>query len=164
MEADLKARLRKIKILLLDVDGVLTDGGLYYSEDGDEMKKFFVRDGLGIKLVQQTGVQVGFITGMQSKLVSRRAKSLKIDEVIQGCMVKEPVVEALIRRKGLAWDQVAYIGDDLIDVGVMRLVGFAAAVKDAAEPTKKVAHYVTKHPGGQGAVREVCDLLMQARQ
>ena len=164
MDAGLKEQLAKIKLLLMDVDGVLTDGGLYYSENGDEMKKFHVRDGLGIKLVQQAGIAVGFVTGMKSSLVARRAKTLGIEEVVQGCTVKEPVVDALIARMGLSWEEVAYIGDDLIDVGVMRQAGFAAAVADAAEATRHAAHHVTSLPGGRGAVREVCDLLLHARQ
>lgn len=162
MEKNLKERLKKIKLLLLDVDGVLTDGGLYYTENGDEMKKFHVRDGLGIKLVQRAGVAVGFVTGMKSKLVAKRALGLKIDEVVQDCMDKRPAVEALIRKRGLAWEHVAFVGDDLIDMPVMRQAGFAASVADAAEETRGVAHYVTELSGGQGAVREVCDLLLEA--
>ena len=163
MDENLKNRLKRIKLLLLDVDGVLTDGGLYYSNSGEQFKKFCVRDGLGIKLVQQAGIEVAFVTGLQSDLVDDRARSLAITEVIQGAMVKAPVVEDLVKRRGLKWPQVAYVGDDLIDVDVMRLVGFAAAVADALPGVKKIAHYTTSLPGGRGAVREICNLLLAAR-
>ncbi|HUX08750.1 MAG TPA: HAD-IIIA family hydrolase [Acidobacteriota bacterium] len=162
MDDELKERLKRIKCLLLDVDGVLTDGGLYYSNSGEQFKKFCVRDGLGIKLIQQAGIEVAFVTGLQSNLVDERARSLGITEVIQGRLVKEPVVEELIKRKGLDWTEVAYVGDDLIDVDVMRLVGFAAAVADAMPGVKNIAHYTTAQPGGRGAVREICDMLLAA--
>jgi 3-deoxy-D-manno-octulosonate 8-phosphate phosphatase (KDO 8-P phosphatase) len=163
MDEELKNRLKRIKLLLLDVDGVLTDGGLYYSNSGEQLKRFCVRDGLGIKLVQQARIEIAFVTGLQSDLVDARARSLGITEVIQGCLVKEPVVEELIKLRDLVWDEVAYVGDDLIDLDVMRRVGFAAAVIDAMPAVKKIAHYVTQLPGGHGAVREVCDMLLAAR-
>ena len=159
----LKERMRRIKLLLLDVDGVLTDGGLYYTEGGEQMKRFCVRDGLGIKLLQQAGIEIAFVTGLKSNMVEQRAASLGIVEVAQGAMVKEPVVEEMLKRRGLKWEQVGYIGDDLIDVPVMRLTGFSVAVADAEALTKKTAHYVTRLPGGRGAVREVCNMILAAR-
>jgi len=163
IDGKLKERLGRIKLLLLDVDGVLTDGGLYYSNGGEHMKKFCVRDGLGIKLVQQADIEVAFVTGLESKLVVERARELGIREARQGCLEKEPAVEEIIKLRGFDWEQVAYVGDDLIDVGVMRRVGFAAAVADAMPGAKAAAHYVTTLPGGKGAVREVCDLILWAR-
>ena len=160
---ELRERMRRLKMLLLDVDGVLTDGGLYYTEGGEQIKRFCVRDGLGIKLLQQAGIEVAFVTGLKSNMVEQRAASLGIVEVAQGAMVKEPVVEAMLKRRGLKWEEVGYIGDDLIDVPVMRLTGFAAAVADAEPLTKKCAHYVTRLPGGRGAVREVCNMILAAR-
>lgn len=162
MDRETEQRLRKIKLLILDVDGVLTDGGLYYSESGEIMKKFHVRDGLGIKLLQRAGVEIAFVTGLQSKLVEDRAHDLGIAEVIQDCMEKEPAVEKLLQRLDLSWEEAAYIGDDMIDVAVMRKVGFAVAVADAAEGARRAAHYVTALPGGKGAVREVADLILEA--
>ena len=163
MDAELRRRLAAIRMLMMDVDGVLTDGGLYYSESGEQMKRFFVRDGLGIKLIQRAGIATAFVTGLKSELVAERARELGVGEVIQDCMDKEPAVEEMLKLRKLAWEEVAYIGDDLIDVQVMRRVGFAAAVADAPEAVTRVAHYVTTLPGGRGAVREVCDMILGSR-
>jgi 3-deoxy-D-manno-octulosonate 8-phosphate phosphatase (KDO 8-P phosphatase) len=163
MDEEIKNRLKRIKLLMLDVDGVLTDGGLYYSNSGEQLKKFCVRDGLGIKLIQKANIEVAFVTGLQSDLVDERARSLGVTEVIQGCLDKEPAVEEMLQRRGLDWEEVAYVGDDLIDIDVMRMVGFAAAVADAMPEVKRISHYVTDLPGGCGAVREVCDMLLATR-
>jgi len=163
VDAELRRRLAAIRILMMDVDGVLTDGGLYYSESGEQMKRFFVRDGLGIKLIQRAGIATAFVTGLKSELVAERARELGVGEVIQDCMDKEPEVKEILKLRKLAWEEVAYVGDDLIDLQVMRSVGFAVAVADAPEAVKKVAHYVTTLPGGRGAVREVCDLILSSR-
>lgn len=160
MNEELISMVSKIKLLMMDVDGVLTDGGLYYANSGERMKKFFVRDGTGIKLLQKAGIEVVFITGLKADLILQRAEDLGVSEVIQDCFQKELAAEDLIARTGLTWEQVAYIGDDLIDLRVMQMVGLAVAVADAVDPIKEVAHLVTALPGGRGAVREVCDLIL----
>lgn len=155
-------RAAKIKLLLLDVDGVLTDGSIIYLPDGVETKAFSTRDGLGIRLLQKAGVEVGIITARTSEVVRRRAENLGIGLLYQGAGAKREVYEKIIADLGLAPEQVAYMGDDWLDLPVMTRVGLAAAVADGAEEVCRVAHYVTKRPGGRGAVREVCDLIVTA--
>lgn len=163
MNEKLKSRIGRIKLVMMDVDGVLTDGGLYYANSGERMKKFFVRDGTGIRLLQKAGIEVVFITGLKADLILQRAEDLGVTEVIQDCFHKEQATQELLERTSLDWDQVAYIGDDLIDLHVMRRVGFAVAVADAVDRIKETAHYITKLPGGRGAVREVCDLILSVQ-
>ncbi len=164
MDSALRGRLRKIRLLAMDVDGVLTDAGMYYSEHGDELKKFNTRDGKGIELLRHAGIRIAFITGENTKLVARRAAKLKVHECCQGAEDKAAVLKELIARHGLALDEVAYIGDDVNDLGVMGLVGFACTVGDGLPANKRAAHYVTEAKGGEGAVREVAALILEARQ
>ena len=154
-------QLAKIRLLLLDVDGVMTDGRIIYDDLGGETKAFDVKDGHGIKLLQRAGIRVGIITGRQSTVVDRRAQELGIDLVYQGAKDKLVPFREVLLKTGLTADQVAYVGDDLPDLPVMRRVGFAVTVADAIEEVKPHVHYVTKHPGGRGAVREICDLLLK---
>lgn len=156
-------RLKDIRLLLLDVDGVLTDGGIIYDGNGLETKVFNVRDGHGIKMLQRCGIKVGIITGRTSVVVDIRAKELGIDLLYQGALKKLAVYDEIRHRTGLSDSQIAYIGDDIIDVPVMRRVAFAAAPSDGLAETRKVAHYVTSCSGGRGAVREVCDLIIKGR-
>lgn len=161
-----KANLERaagIKLLLLDVDGVLTDGSIIYLPDGIETKAFSTRDGLGIRLLQKGGVEVGIITARTSEVVQRRAENLGITILYQGAGSKREVYEKIIAEHGLAPEQVAYMGDDWLDLPVMTRVGLAAAVADAAPEVCEIAHYVTSQPGGRGAVREVCDLIVEAQ-
>lgn len=153
--------LEKIKLLLLDVDGVLTDGRIIYDSAGDETKAFDVKDGHGIKLVQRAGIRVGIITGRESAVVARRAEELGIDLVYQGVKDKRIPFAEILEKLALGPDEVAYVGDDVVDLPVMRLVGFAATVADAVDEVKPYAHMVTKRSGGCGAVREVCDYLLR---
>ena len=153
--------LNKIKLLLLDVDGVMTDGRIIYFNDGGEAKAFDVKDGHGLKLIQRAGIRVGIITGRQSEVVARRAAELGIEIVYQGAKDKlKPFLE-IIKELGLEPFEVAYVGDDVVDLPVMRQVGFSATVADAVDDIKPYVDLVTSRPGGRGAVREVCDLLLK---
>ncbi len=155
-------RMKKIKMLATDVDGVLTDSGMYYSEHGDEIKKFSTRDGMGIVLLQKAGYRVAIVTSEDTKIVERRAAKLKVTDLVQGSRDKVSSVEMLMKRHSLSWDEVAFIGDDVNDLEVMKRVGFAATPADATDQNKAIAHYITEKNGGGGCVREICDMLLSA--
>ena len=157
----MSADLKKIKLLLLDVDGVMTDGRITYDNDGGETKSFDVKDGHGLKLVQRVGIRVGIITGRQSSIVARRAAELGIELVYQGIKDKSLPFREILEKLALLPEEVAYVGDDVVDLPIMRQVGFAATVADAVDDVKPYAHMVTKRCGGRGAVREVCDFLLK---
>ena len=161
---ELTERARNVRLLCIDVDGVLTDAGMYYGPDGEVMKKFNTRDGMGLARVRAAGVAVAIISGEDSAIVHARAAKLQIDDVFSGVSNKLAVVDQLCTRNGLHLEQVAFIGDDLNDLPALECVGLPCAVADAAEPVKSVAAYVTERRGGDGAVREVCELLVAARQ
>lgn len=158
------ARLAAVKLLVMDVDGVLTDGGLYYTERGDEVKRFDVRDGQGLVLLRQAGVLTAVITRRRSEIVERRADELGIVEVHQGATDKRAVLEALLARRGLAASDTAYVGDDVGDLPAMALVGIPIAVADAVSPVRHAAVYVTRARPGHGAIRELCDLILSAKR
>ena len=147
----------------MDCDGVLTDGRLWLTSDGDEQTAFHARDGQGISLLHRAGLRTGIITGRTSSAVDRRAQDLKMSYVRQYAKDKIKALDEILADAGVARDECAYIGDDVADIPVMRRVGFAVAVSDAVEETKQAAHYVTALKGGQGAVREVCDLVLKAQ-
>jgi len=155
-------RAAKVRLLLLDVDGVLTDASIIYLAGGEETKAFSTRDGLGIRLLQKAGVEVGIITARSSDAVRRRADNLGITRLYQGAGAKREVYENIIAELELSPEQVAYMGDDWLDLPVMTRVGMAVAVADAAPEVIETAHYVASRPGGRGAVREVCDLIIDA--
>jgi 3-deoxy-D-manno-octulosonate 8-phosphate phosphatase (KDO 8-P phosphatase) len=155
--------LSDIRLLLLDVDGVMTDGGIIYDANGLETKIFNVKDGHGIKMLQRYGIEVGIITGRTSLVVDIRARELGIELIYQGALKKLDSYIDVKRRTGFTDSQIAYVGDDVIDVPVMRRVIFAAAPADGLLEARAVAHYVTTAPGGRGAVREVCDLILKGR-
>ena len=157
-------RARRVRLLCVDVDGVLTDAGMYYGPDGEVLKKFNTRDGMGLARVREAGVAVAIISGEDSAIVHARAAKLKIDDVYCDAANKRAAVDALCDKHDLALDQVAFIGDDLNDLSALESVGLACAVADAAEPVQAVAHYITRRRGGDGAVREVCELLISAKQ
>lgn len=159
----LKAKAKKIKLLLLDVDGVLTDGRIILDNQGNELKAFHVRDGHGIKLAQRAGIVIGIITGRKAEVVNIRARELAIEEVHQGALDKIVVYESVLGRYGLRDDEVAFIGDDIVDAGILRRVGLAVAVADCDPAVKPLADMVTKAAGGRGAVREVINLLLASR-
>jgi 3-deoxy-D-manno-octulosonate 8-phosphate phosphatase (KDO 8-P phosphatase) len=156
-------KLQQIELLLLDVDGVMTDGRIIWDAHGIETKAFNVRDGHGIKLIQRAGIQVGIITGRTSPVVDLRARELGIEFVYQGSLRKLDSYDDIRQRTGLADHQIAYMGDDVIDVPVMRKVGFSAAPGDALPEVRAVADFVSAYNGGMGAVRELCDLLLKGR-
>jgi len=156
-------KAKKIKLLILDVDGVLTDGRLFFDTEGNEYKSFHARDGHGIKLLQQTGVDVAVISGRKSSIVSLRMQTLGIDLVYQGHENKRSAFTEIIEKTGVTPEQTAHVGDDLLDLPIMVRVGLAIAVNDANFAVKEYADWCTTLPGGQGAVREVCDFIMQAQ-
>lgn len=156
-------KLADIRLLLLDVDGVLTDGGIIYDGNGLETKVFNVKDGHGIKMLQRYGIEVGIITGRTSLVVDIRAKELGIELLYQGSLKKLESYLDVKQKTGLSDSQIAYMGDDVIDVPVMRRVIFAAAPADGLVEARNAAHYVTSLAGGKGAVREVCDLILKGR-
>jgi 3-deoxy-D-manno-octulosonate 8-phosphate phosphatase (KDO 8-P phosphatase) len=156
-------RLKKIKLLILDVDGVMTDGRIIFDSNGVESKFFNVKDGHGIKMLQRSGIEVGIVSGRQSQVVANRALELGIARVYQGSLDKLTPYLEILEKTGLTDEQVAYMGDDIIDLPVMRRVGFAAAPADALDAVVQHAHFVTRNRGGWGAVREVCDLILTAQ-
>ncbi len=156
-------KFQNIKLLLLDVDGVMTDGGVYYGETGEEAKKFNIQDGYGIVKLQRSGVMAGIITGRISKLVQRRANELGIQEIYQNLDNKLDAYEHIKRKLNLNDSEIAYMGDDEPDIPVIEHVGFSAAPADAVGAVKKSVDYVCKRKGGDGAVREVVDLLLAGR-
>lgn len=155
--------LKNIKLLLLDVDGVMTDGGIIYDGNGLETKVFNVKDGHGIKMLQRYGIEVGIITGRTSMVVDIRARELGIELVYQGSLKKLDSYTDIKLKTGLTDSQIAYVGDDVIDVPVMRRVAFAAAPSDGLPEARNAASYVTSCGGGRGAVREVCDMILKGR-
>jgi len=159
----LRSKAKKIKLLLLDVDGVLTDGRIILDNQGNELKAFHVRDGHGIKLAQRAGIVIGIITGRKAEVVSVRARELGIGEIHQGALEKIGVYEALLEKYGLGDDEAAFIGDDIVDVGILKRVGFAVTVADCDPAVKPYADMITQSKGGRGAVREVINLLLASQ-
>jgi 3-deoxy-D-manno-octulosonate 8-phosphate phosphatase (KDO 8-P phosphatase) len=161
--ADVVERARRARVLVLDVDGVLTDGRLYFTDRGEELKVFDVRDGAGIVALQRAGIEVAIISGRESGAVVRRAAELRIRHVIQGAADKSQALTALLATLQLTDDDLACVGDDTPDVPMLQRATLAVAVADAHATARAVAHWATSAPGGRGAVREVCDLLLAAR-
>ena len=160
---DIDTRAARIKLLLMDCDGVLTDGRLWLMADGDEQKTFHARDGQGISLCHHAGLKTGIISGRTSSAVERRAQDLKMAYVRQYAKDKIKALDEILVAAGVSVNECAYIGDDVADIPVMRRVALAVAVADAVPETKQAAHYVTELKGGHGAVREVCDLILKAQ-
>jgi len=152
-----------IKLLILDVDGVLTDGGIILDNEGNEFKIFHVRDGHGIKMIMKAGIMVALITGRDSKVVERRAHELGISDVYQRCFDKRVAFRHLIEKYSVEPKEIAYVGDDIVDIPLLRISGLSVAVADADDEAKTAAMMVTKNSGGRGAVREVCDFLLKAK-
>jgi 3-deoxy-D-manno-octulosonate 8-phosphate phosphatase (KDO 8-P phosphatase) len=159
----LEDRCKRIELILSDVDGVLTDGGIYFDNQGIETKQFHIRDGLGIKLWQKAGFKFGVLSARTSHIVKVRAAELNVELVRQGFENKLPVGKKLIVELGLKPEQVCHIGDDLTDLSLLQYVGLSIAVADAASEVRAAAHYVTAVPGGHGAVREAVELLLKAK-
>jgi 3-deoxy-D-manno-octulosonate 8-phosphate phosphatase (KDO 8-P phosphatase) len=162
-ESVLTQRLAQIKLVIFDVDGVLTDGRLYYDNQGNEFKSFHVLDGHGMKQLQQAGIPIAIITARQSELVTKRMSDLGIRYVFQGARDKLAVFEQLLADLALSAEAVCYVGDDLLDLPIMIRSGLALTVPNAYPSVKSRAHYITQAAGGQGAAREVCDLILKAQ-
>jgi len=158
-----KDRARKIKWILMDVDGTLTDGTLLILPDGEELKSYNVRDGLGILLAHLAGIKTGIITGKISKSLEKRAEKLRIVELHQGILDKKTVLHEILDKNSIDAEEVAYIGDDLGDLEVIKSVGFAAAVADAHPEIKKHSHFICNIPGGRGAVREFIEFILSSQ-
>ena len=156
-------KLKSIKILILDVDGVLTDGRVIYTDSGEEIKRFDVRDGHGLKLLMRSGIEVILLTGRESKVVLHRARDLGIEHVYQKALKKIEVYKTILAHRNLEDKDVGFVGDDLVDLPVLRKVGFSAAVPDAVPEVKEIVDYITTKKGGEGAVREICELLLKAQ-
>ena len=163
LETDIAERAKRIKLLLMDCDGVMTDARLWLTRDGDEQKAFHARDGQGISVWHRAGFHSGVVSGRASSSVERRAHELKMKYVHQYSKSKTIALEEILADAKVSAEECCFIGDDLGDIGVMRRVGLAVAVADAAEDTKAAAHYVTVLNGGKGAVREVVELLLKAQ-
>lgn len=156
-------RAARVKLMIFDVDGVLTDGGIHYGPDGEAVKPFYVHDGLGILLLQQSGVQTAIISARNSPIVARRAQDLRINHVLQGAHDKRVPFAQLLADTGLGADECGFIGDDVIDLPILSRVGFAVSVPNGRPEVHGRVHYVTQAGGGRGAVREVCELLLRAQ-
>jgi 3-deoxy-D-manno-octulosonate 8-phosphate phosphatase (KDO 8-P phosphatase) len=163
MTADLIARTQKIRLIAFDVDGVMTDGTLFLADDGQEFKGFNSLDGHGLKMLKGSGVQLAIITGRSSRVVEHRAKNLGIEIIHQGAHDKLAVYESLCRDLNLAHDATAYMGDDVVDLPVMRRAGLAISVPAAPDLVKAHSHLITTRQAGHGAVREACEFLMRAQ-
>lgn len=161
---DVLSRASRVKLLLMDCDGVLTDGKITLLTDGDEQKSFHVRDGQGIVLLHRAGIKTGIISGRKSQLVERRAKELGIEFFKQGVDDKLSVYESILEETKFLPEEIAFVGDDIGDIILMSHVGFAVAVSDAVAETKQRAHFITENFGGAGAVREITDLILKAQQ
>ncbi len=160
---ELYQRAAKVRLLIFDVDGVLTDGSLFYGDDGQEYKAFNSLDGHGIKMLRQTGVEAAILTGRTSQVVLHRAKNLGISRIFQGAEDKLEAYQTLLGETGLAPDETAYMGDDIVDLPVLRRCGLAISVPGAPELVRTQVHYVTRAQAGRGAAREACELIMRAQ-
>ncbi|HEY7657525.1 MAG TPA: HAD family hydrolase [Burkholderiales bacterium] len=160
---DLYERAKKIRVAIFDVDGVLTDGGLYYADSGEELKAFSVYDGHGIRMLRENGVVAAIISGRSSRALEARARNLGIELLFQGASDKLAAFDEILKHCGVAGGTCAFVGDDLPDLPVMERCGLAVAVPDAPAPVRRRAQYVTRARGGRGAVREVCEIILRAR-
>ena len=160
----LRAALKKVRLIVMDVDGVLTDAGMYYSAGGGESKKFNTRDGKGIELARDMSLKTAFLTSEDTPIVEARAKKLKIDYVMQGITDKVAAIKRLAKQSGIPLDSVAYIGDDVNDTGALKMAGFSATPSDGAAENKRIVSYICSRRGGEGCVREICDLIIEAKK
>jgi len=163
MDRIMHKKIEAVRLFILDVDGVLTDGRIIMDDNGREIKQFDVRDGHGLKLLMRYGIGVVLLTGRKSAVVEHRARDLGIEEVHQGIWNKVEVSESILQNRDLRYDQVAFVGDDIVDIPLLRRVGFSVAVADAAEEVKRIVDFVTQKKGGRGAVREICEIILLAQ-
>ena len=163
LSEEVAERARRLRLMVFDVDGVLTDGTLWYGRDGEELKGFHAFDGHGIKMLAASGVACALLSGRRSAAVSARAAELEIAHVLQGIDDKKKEYESLLKRLGLRYEQAGFMGDELVDLPVLTRCGFAAAPREAPEAVRSRVHYVAAAPAGRGAAREVCEVLMRAQ-
>jgi 3-deoxy-D-manno-octulosonate 8-phosphate phosphatase (KDO 8-P phosphatase) len=156
-------KARRIKMVLIDVDGVMTDGGLYYTAEGNELKRFHAHDGYGVVRAREHGLKIGIISGRSTPIVTARARVLKIDDVYQDRMDKVNAMREVQERYGFRDEEFAFIGDDLFDLPLLAIVGLSAAPGNALPQVRRAVHYVARHTGGNGAVREVLDLILDSQ-
>lgn len=161
---DLTERAKRVKLLVLDVDGVLTDGRIIYDSRGRDLKFFDVKDGLGVYLLKKAGIPTVLITARSSKAIKPRARDMQVELVFENVDSKISILDRLIKRFKLKAEEICFIGDDLVDLGLMKRVGFAVAVSNACEEVRSSAHYITSQSGGRGAVREVAELILKSKQ
>lgn len=160
---DILSLFKNIKLLILDVDGVLTKGEIIYDDQGRELKIFNVKDGLGIFILRELGIKTILLTARNSNVLKKRAEDMKVAEVIGGILPKERVLDDILRRYKVKKDEICFVGDDIIDCGMVEKVGVGVAVADAHKSLKKKADYISSHRGGEGAVREIVDLIIEAK-
>lgn len=158
-----KKKLEKIELLVMDVDGTLTDGSMYYNEKGEELKRFFVRDGMGIVLLRKAGIKTAIITSESSKISVTRAEKLKIDYVLTGSNNKSQALENLAKEMGLEIDQIAFIGDDVNDLHAINVAGFSACPSDASAIIKENVDHISEKEGGRGAVRDIAEMILKEK-
>ena len=163
MQEYLLEKLKKIKLLLLDVDGVLTDGRIIYDSRGQDLKFFDVHDGLGVHLLKKSGIKTILITAKGSKAIKPRARDMGVEEIFENISPKSSILAKILKKYKLSADEVCFVGDDLVDLGLMKLVGFPIAVFNAAQDIKKAATYITIRHGGRGAVREIAELILKSQ-
>ena len=159
-QESLKEKIKRVKLLILDVDGVLTDGRIIYDSEGRQLRLFDAQDGTGILLLAAAGIKTIMVTILPSRAIECRAKDLRVEELYQGVKPKTKVLQQILEKHGIAKEEICYVGDDVVDVGVMRSIGFPVAVKNATRDVKDAACYVTKCTGGRGAVREIAELIL----
>ena len=163
MKIDFLNKCKKIKLILTDVDGVLTDGGMYYTKDGDIMKKFFVRDGMGVALLKKEGIPTIIVTKEKSTVTKKWSNNMNIEKLYWGIIKKEDILEKVCKDYKIKSQEVAYIGDDINDVGLLKLVGLSASPSDALDTVVKICDYTCSHSSGNGAFRELADLILSVQ-
>jgi 3-deoxy-D-manno-octulosonate 8-phosphate phosphatase (KDO 8-P phosphatase) len=163
LSKSVRSRLKKIKLLVFDVDGVLTPGDILVHPDGSESKSFDVRDGIAMRFAQQGGLKLGLLSGRYSEAVAQRAQDLGIEVCIQGSVGKKPDFLEILKKLSLTPEEAAYVGDDIVDIPVLRMAGFAATVANGCPEVLEVAHYTTRAEGGHGAVREIIELVLKTQ-
>ena len=156
----IKKKLKKIRLVITDVDGVLTDGGIFYSKNGEFLKKFNTRDSMGMELLLNCGIKTVMLTRENSEIVKKRAKKIKIVELYSGVTDKKSILPKILKNYNVRIDEIAYIGDDINDLEIMRSIGFAATPNDGNTEVKKISNYICKMKGGEGAFREIADLIL----
>ena len=163
MNQEVRKRIKKIKLIATDVDGVLTDGGMYYSSKGDVLKKFHARDGMAVSILKKNTIPTVIITKEKNQIVKKWSSKMNIDKLFDGVKNKEEIVSKLCKSYGLSENNIAYIGDDVNDLEILKKTGFAATPKDGNLEVKKIVDYICKNRGGEGVLREICDLIISIK-